>query len=42
VSYFEFPFAGDWPDLISLSSRWISGADLPTRAEEIAKETLQL
>ena len=35
---FEFPFAGDWPDLISLSSRWISGTDLPTRAEEIAKE----
>lgn len=35
---FEFPFAGDWPDLIALSSRWISGSDLPTRAEEIAKE----
>ena len=35
---FEFPFAGDWPDLIALSSRWISGTDLPTRAEEIAKE----
>ena len=35
---FEFPFAGNWPDLISLSSRWISGTDLPSRAEEIAKE----
>lgn len=35
---FEFPFAGSWPDLISLSSRWISGTDLPSRAEEIAKE----
>jgi len=35
---FEFQFAGDWPDLINLSSRWISGTDLPTRAEEIAKE----
>jgi len=35
---FEFPFAGDWPDLIALSSRWISGSDLPTRAEQIAKE----
>ena len=35
---FEFPFAGDWPDLISLSSKWISGTDLPNRAEEIAKE----
>jgi hypothetical protein len=39
---FEFPFAGDWPDLISLSSRWISGSDLPTRAEEIAKERIAL
>jgi hypothetical protein len=37
---FEFPFAGDWPDLISLSSRWISGTDLPTRAEEIAKDRI--
>ncbi len=35
---FEFPFAGDWPDLIALSSKWISGTDLPNRAEEIAKE----
>jgi hypothetical protein len=35
---FEFPFAGDWPDLIALSSRWISGSDLPNRAEQIAKE----
>lgn len=35
---FEFPFAGEWPDLISLSSKWISGTDLPNRAEEMAKE----
>ena len=35
---FEFPFAGEWSDLITLSSRWISGTDLPSRAEEIAKE----
>jgi len=35
---FEFPFNGEWTDLISLSSRWISGTDLPSRAEEIAKE----
>ena len=35
---FEFPFAGAWPDLISLSSKWISGTDLPSRAEAIAKE----
>ncbi|MGH9516546.1 MAG: hypothetical protein ACRD3P_12815 [Terriglobales bacterium] len=38
---FEFPFAGDWPDLIALSSRWISGTDLPTRAEQIAKERVE-
>lgn len=35
---FEFPFAGEWADLISLSCRWISGTDLPSRAEQIAKE----
>jgi hypothetical protein len=35
---FDFPFAGNWADLISLSSKWISGTDLQTRAEEIAKE----
>src|SRR5215475_938611 len=37
---FEFPFAGEWSDLISLSSRWISGTDLPSRAEEIVKQKL--
>jgi hypothetical protein len=37
---FEFPFAGEWTDLITLSSRWISGTDLPSRAEEIAKEKI--
>ena len=35
---FEFPFAGSWNDLIGLSCRWISGTDLPSRAEQIAKE----
>src|SRR6516165_9261082 len=35
---FDFPFNGEWCDLIALSSRWISGTDLPTRAESIAKE----
>jgi hypothetical protein len=35
---FEFPFVGEWQDLIALSSRWISGTDLPNRAEEVAKE----
>jgi hypothetical protein len=38
---FEFPFAGGWSDLIALSSRWISGTDLPTRAEQIAKERVE-
>jgi hypothetical protein len=38
---FEFPFAGEWPDLISLSSRWISETDLQTRAETMAKEKVQ-
>ena len=35
---FEFPFAGSWNDLIGVSCRWISGTDLPSRAEQIAKE----
>lgn len=37
---FDFPFAGEWQDLIALSFRWISGTDLPSRAEEIAKEKI--
>lgn len=35
---FQFPFLGEWNDLIALSCRWISGTDLPSRAEEIAQE----
>jgi len=35
---FDFPFAGEWQDLITLSSKWISGTDLPSRAEEVVKE----
>src|SRR6266404_2999725 len=38
---FEFPFAGEWPDLISLSSRWIAETELQTRADAIAKEKVQ-
>ena len=38
---FDFPFAGEWADLIALSGRWISGTDLPSRAEEIAKEKVE-
>ncbi len=38
---FEFPFAGEWPDLIALSCRWISETDLQTRAEAIIKEKFQ-
>ncbi|MBV9181413.1 MAG: hypothetical protein JO356_08870 [Acidobacteria bacterium] len=37
---FEFPFAGDWADLIALSCRWMSGTDLPSRAEDIGREKL--
>jgi len=36
--HFDFPFSGEWQDLISLSSKWISGTDLGNRAEEIAKD----
>jgi hypothetical protein len=38
---FEFPFAGEWSDLIALSCRWMSGTDLPSRAEEIGQEKLE-
>jgi len=38
---FEFPFAGEWSDLIALSCRWISETDLQTRAEAIIKEKFQ-
>lgn len=34
----DFPFEGEWDDLVSLSSQWISGSDLPKRAEEIARD----
>ena len=36
----NFPFCGEWNDLISLSCKWISGSDLPSRAEQIAKEKI--
>ncbi len=38
---FEFPFAGEWQDLIALSCRWISETDLQSRAEAIAKEKVE-
>ncbi len=38
---FEFPFAGEWPDLIALSCRWISETDLQSRAEAIIREKFQ-
>src|SRR6266849_2978918 len=38
---FEFPFAGEWQDLIALSCRWISETELQTRAETIAKEKVE-
>ncbi len=34
----DFPFQGQWTDLIGLASQWISGGDLPNRAGEIARE----
>ena len=38
---FEFPFAGEWHDLIALSCRWISETDLQSRAEAIIREKFQ-
>jgi len=38
---FEFPFAGEWQDLIALSCRWISETDLQNRAEAIVKEKVE-
>jgi hypothetical protein len=38
---FEFPFSGEWTDLIALSARWISETELQSRAESIAKEKMQ-
>jgi len=38
---FEFPFAGEWQDLIALSCRWISETDLQGRAEAIAREKVE-
>ena len=38
---FEFPFTGEWTDLITLSARWISETELQSRAESIAKEKVQ-
>ena len=33
----EFPFAGEWSDLVGLASKWMSGSDLPKKAEELAR-----
>ena len=38
---YEFPFAGEWTDLIALSCRWISETELQTHAESIARERVQ-
>src|SRR5207237_7157140 len=38
---YTFPFAGEWLELIALSSRWISETDLQTQAEAIAREKVQ-
>ena len=34
----NFPFEGEWEDLITLASNWISGSDLQKRAEEVARD----
>jgi hypothetical protein len=38
---YTIPFAGEWAELIALSSRWISETDLQTQAEAIAREKVQ-
>jgi hypothetical protein len=38
---FEFPFQGEWPELIGLSSRWISETDLEVLAESMTREKVQ-
>lgn len=38
---FDVPFEGEWENLIDLASRWISGSDLPRRAEEIARDRVE-
>ena len=38
---YEFPFSGEWQELIALSCRWISETDLQTQAEAIAREKVQ-
>lgn len=34
---FEFPFVGNWDDLIGLSSRWLSGTEFESYARKIAQ-----
>jgi hypothetical protein len=38
---FQLPFRGDWPDLIRLSSNWISGTELERHAARIVREKLE-
>lgn len=38
---FEFPFQGEWPELIALSSRWISETAQQSLAESMAREKVQ-
>jgi hypothetical protein len=38
---FDFPFEGEWENLIDLASSWISGSELPRRAEEIARDRVE-
>jgi hypothetical protein len=38
---FEFPFAGDWDELIALSSGWISEADFESYAKQIVQQQVE-
>ncbi|MCI0350858.1 MAG: hypothetical protein L0Z53_15640 [Acidobacteriales bacterium] len=38
---FEFPFSGDWDDLIALSSRWIYEEELERQARQIAQQQVE-
>jgi hypothetical protein len=37
----ELQFAGDWPELIALSNRWIEAGEVEQRAQKTARERVQ-
>src|ERR1700738_2065079 len=38
---FQRPFAGDWPKLVNLASRWVSDVDFSAYAATLVKERLK-